>query len=336
MSQNSACRPAPAAVRQIRRLSNTITVPLVLVQAADVIALLSAAFLISWLRTGRFEPDIFLSYLTHTGSSDALYNVFDTLVYLAYMLAPLLCIAAVLRQDPLRVIPGRVRRPRLAAPAAAAALLLFALGDLYSNYFAALLARVHLQVSLPQLDFPAYNGPALLVYVLQVAVAAPLCEEFLFRGIILQNLRRYGDLFAVLVSSALFGLLHGNLAQTPFAFLAGVGLALVMIETGSIWVGVALHCFNNAFSIVLGGLAAYYGDHVSGAVYTAYLALLALFILLTLPRLRGSGYFRMAARRYGAAPLPAPLAVKAFVQTPGCILFILIYAGSMLLSLRPL
>lgn len=48
-------------------------------------------------------------------------------------------------------------------------------------------------------------------------------EEFIFRGAILQSLRKYScDSFAIFFSAFLFGLVHGNIVQTPFAFIGGV------------------------------------------------------------------------------------------------------------------
>ena len=59
---------------------------------------------------------------------------------------------------------------------------------------------------------------------LYMGIFAPLSEEILFRGLVLDTLRPYGKRFAIFGSAVLFGLFHGNLLQTPYAF--GVGLLL--------------------------------------------------------------------------------------------------------------
>ena len=56
---------------------------------------------------------------------------------------------------------------------------------------------------------------------LATCIFPAVIEEFVFRGLIMGSLRKYGDGFAVLISSALFGLVHGNFEQIPFAFLVG-------------------------------------------------------------------------------------------------------------------
>ncbi len=83
-----------------------------------------------------------------------------------------------------------------------------------------------------------------------VAIIPALVEEFACRGIILGSLRKYSDAFAVLTSAIIFGILHGNFQQIPFAFLVGLILGYVTVKTNSIWTAVAIHCFNNAVSVI--------------------------------------------------------------------------------------
>ena len=63
---------------------------------------------------------------------------------------------------------------------------------------------------------------------LYASILAPIAEEVLFRGYALRTLRPYGKRFAVLGSAFLFGIFHGNLLQTPYAFLMGLVLGLYM------------------------------------------------------------------------------------------------------------
>ncbi len=83
-----------------------------------------------------------------------------------------------------------------------------------------------------------------LSMVLYASLVAPLSEEFLFRGFILRHLQLFGKKFAIIGSSVLFAVFHGNLAQLPFAFLIGLVLAYVALEHHIIW-AVVLHMFNN-------------------------------------------------------------------------------------------
>ena len=65
------------------------------------------------------------------------------------------------------------------------------------------------------------------------------------------NLRKYGDKFAILVSSLVFAVMHGNFVQAPFALIAGFGLGYICIKTGTIWTAIAIHAANNFISVAI-------------------------------------------------------------------------------------
>ncbi len=81
------------------------------------------------------------------------------------------------------------------------------------------------------------------------AVIAPLVEEFVFRGVIMQPLRRFGNSFAVITTAVFFALVHGSPANIIFAFLSGVAIGYAVIYTKSLWVGVVIHALNNATAV---------------------------------------------------------------------------------------
>ena len=122
-----------------------------------------------------------------------------------------------------------------------------------------------------------------LMSVLAVAVAPALLEEFVFRGAILGGLLKYGKAFAIFTSALLFGLMHGNLVQIPFAFLAGLIIGFVVVETGSFWSGVLIHFINNLMSVGLDYLKNYLGDEKTNSLYM--LLLVVLIVLSALPEL---------------------------------------------------
>lgn len=86
---------------------------------------------------------------------------------------------------------------------------------------------------------------------IQISILAPVMEEALMRGLILHGLiPAYGAAVALLVSSALFALLHFNMVQTLSAFLCGVALGLLYLQTGSVGCCVIAHCGYNVLSYV--------------------------------------------------------------------------------------
>ena len=94
------------------------------------------------------------------------------------------------------------------------------------------------------------------VTFLGVCICAPLGEELLFRKLLIDRTRRFGDLPAILLSGLLFGLFHGNLFQFFYAAAVGMVLAYVYTRTGKYLWCVAMHAaLNFVGSIVTPALA---------------------------------------------------------------------------------
>ena len=111
----------------------------------------------------------------------------------------------------------------------------------------------------------------IIVTALYVCVGAPLTEELLCRGVLLKSMSKYGVPFAVFASSLIFGLIHGNIYQTPFAILVGVILGYVAVRSGSIWPSVIIHFIVNTFAtardLTVALLPAEYNDAVLFGFY---------------------------------------------------------------------
>lgn len=85
-----------------------------------------------------------------------------------------------------------------------------------------------------------------------VAVAAPVLEEALFRGVILQGLLRTRRPWVAIGQSALlFGLVHFNPAQSVFALLIGILLGWLYYRTQSLGVCIAVHALNNSLTFII-------------------------------------------------------------------------------------
>lgn len=110
-----------------------------------------------------------------------------------------------------------------------------------------------------------------LLSLIATAVVPPLVEEFACRGIILGSLRKFGDGFAVLISAILFGLMHGNFDQMPFAFMVGLALGFIVVKTDSLWIAVAVHAANNFISVAFEYLLAGLSQNAQNLIYSLYL-----------------------------------------------------------------
>ena len=97
----------------------------------------------------------------------------------------------------------------------------------------------------------------ILMSLVTVAFVPAVCEEILFRGVIVTHLLPYGRTVALLGSGFLFGLMHGNPMQFFYTSLLGVILAYVYVKTRSLGVCMVLHFINNAISVLQSALYGY-------------------------------------------------------------------------------
>ena len=83
-------------------------------------------------------------------------------------------------------------------------------------------------------------------------VIAPVCEEIIFRGIILEGLlQRYHAPAAIVICSILFGSIHLNIWQFTGAFSGGILSGYVYYKTRSVLPCVWLHALNNFMAIAV-------------------------------------------------------------------------------------
>lgn len=113
-----------------------------------------------------------------------------------------------------------------------------------------------------------------IILAFSLAVIPAIVEEFCIRGVVLQPLRRYGDKFAIVMSAAIFSVLHGNMVQIPYTLVAGIYLGYLCVVTGSIWPSIVLHFINNMFSAVQLIILSNYGETASTASVVIMLGVL--------------------------------------------------------------
>ncbi|MBE6632808.1 MAG: CPBP family intramembrane metalloprotease [Ruminococcaceae bacterium] len=91
----------------------------------------------------------------------------------------------------------------------------------------------------------ATQATPLWAIILFMVIMAPICEELLFRRVIIDRLRRYGDLPAILISGVIFGVIHGNFSQLFYATLLGFFFGFIYVKTGKLRYTIFLHVFIN-------------------------------------------------------------------------------------------
>ena len=89
------------------------------------------------------------------------------------------------------------------------------------------------------------------VRILVVVIIGPLVEEFIFRRLLIDRMRDYGEKLAIFTSALMFGLFHGNLSQFFYAFALGLVFGYIYTRTGRLRYSYALHVTVNFMGSVI-------------------------------------------------------------------------------------
>lgn len=177
------------------------------------------------------------------------FTVYYGVLYILMMGLPVLCCTFIGRRGT-ALYPCRPVGAGTAVMIVLSGLALCVMADFavsYSNVFFNALGFYY--PGSPSLQNGTVTG--LLLNLLVSALLPAILEEMLFRGFVLQKLRPFGDGLAVFGSALLFGLMHTNIVQIPFALLLGIVFGFIVLKTGNILLAMILHFLNNALSVVL-------------------------------------------------------------------------------------
>jgi len=109
------------------------------------------------------------------------------------------------------------------------------------------------------------NNPAVLgLMAFAAVIAAPFCEEIVFRGYLYSATKRFAGPWAAGICSALvFAAAHGSIAALLPLFVFGCVLVFVYEKTGSLWAPITVHfCFNGA-TVAIQMAARYFPEHLT-------------------------------------------------------------------------
>ncbi|GAA0180188.1 hypothetical protein SH2C18_29270 [Clostridium sediminicola] len=131
-------------------------------------------------------------------------------------------------------------------------------------------------------DLEILNQPS-IVMVLSTCIVGPIFEEFVYRGVVLRTLEKYGRWFAILVSSILFGLMHGNFYQIFMA--VGIGIILGYLTTEySIKIAIILHICNNTMVQLLSEINARVSGNIVDVINISLTAASIIIVIITFVR----------------------------------------------------
>ena len=155
--------------------------------------------------------------------------------------------------------------------------LVFIYCSSFVNYFLVNLVTDYSQFSSEFLWFAELKHPyQMVIYFISYAIIPALVEEILFRGTVCRSLTVYGKGTAVVISALLFALMHTNIEQMLYTFVAGLFFGLLYVETKSVLAPILLHFVNNSISVV--GEILY--QNCSPIVYETYVSITDILTLL--------------------------------------------------------
>ncbi len=124
----------------------------------------------------------------------------------------------------------------------------------------------------------------LLYIIIAIAIIPAVTEEFVFRGIILGEYTGMGTkpTTAVMLSAAMFAMLHFNLYQFPVYFYGGIVLGYVAVITNSVMCAMIVHLLNNVFSLLFEPQLLRLISQTDSPVFVLFVLAIIFFVFLVL------------------------------------------------------
>lgn len=230
------------------------------------------------------------------------------------------------------VFPLKKISLKMAAATVTISLALALLANFFADLFVGGISLFGIK-NYAEMDFEITNPVEIILNIIAISIIPALSEEFAFRGIILSKLRKYGDGFAVFISALLFGLLHGNIVQIPFAFIVGLGLAFVTIKTSSIIPAIITHFLNNLSSVIISIIEEnkLMNEEIADGFYYLFLIIVFILAVFISYKLSQKSFFKL--KKYTLIPFKER--VKAVFTSSGIIVALAAILLEVVLSVIP-
>ena len=256
-------------------------------------------------------------YVTET--VEWLFNIFS---YIFTLLVPFLIYALCVR-IPLKIaFPFRKAKSDLTFGGVLISLGVGVIASYATSGLQIILEVFGIGITMPEYEIPE-TLPAYIIYCFSLTVLPAFVEEIIFRGIVMQSLRRFGDIFALVASSLIFGIFHLNLIQMPYAFILGLCIGYFVMRTGSLWVAVMIHFVNNSVALVFEALSPHMSEeiwYISNLGYNLVCIILSVIAFAAI-LMKYKDMFRFEPSRTVLSPEKKAV---YFITSPGMIIALII------------
>ncbi|NLY45090.1 MAG: CPBP family intramembrane metalloprotease [Tissierella sp.] len=97
-----------------------------------------------------------------------------------------------------------------------------------------------------------------------IAITPGICEEIMFRGVIMDAYSRLGYRKSIIISALLFGIFHFNLMNFVGPTILGVVFGIMVYKTNSIYSSIIAHTTNNGIALTIGFFLNKYQEEIDG------------------------------------------------------------------------
>ncbi len=316
--------PSPNLTGAVRRASGRV--------AALVILFLFSATVLSY---GVWGIDRLIFYLVGTSMDLELYGIFASIV--PTIIGALCAVLAAKKFTGFNVkvliTPRRIQLWII--------ILSFGLClglNLATSFFTDLLTQwlnqQGVSVSAPDFSYSLDTPFLSFILIAYSCFIAPILEEVIFRGYILQSLQQFGNGFAIVFSSLLFGIYHFDLTQLLPAFAMGCLFGYLVTRCGSLLPSILVHALNNIIAVLISTFSSFLTETVLLIIN------IALYTFIFICFIVAAFLYRQVCRRpqlhYPDVQLTTGKTFIAAISSPIWILLLVLYFYQVLTKLIPL
>lgn len=120
---------------------------------------------------------------------------------------------------------------------------------IYTTFPLAMILNILFGSETPDIEIPKTAAETALTLI-SLCVAAPLTEEFIFRGVMVRLMKGYSFQAVMLTTSLAFAMTHMDMSGFVQLFFMGALLFMIRVATGSLFASVAAHSIVNLGSFL--------------------------------------------------------------------------------------
>lgn len=110
------------------------------------------------------------------------------------------------------------------------------------------------------------NSMQYIIGFFVIAITPGICEEIMFRGVLLDAYEKIGHKKAILITAFLFSIFHFNILNVVGPFILGIIFGIMVYKTNSIYTSIIGHTVNNGIALTLGYMVDKYYYLIDGAM----------------------------------------------------------------------